>query len=49
MIKVDLSTNQISEEADITALLPDLVANPEDVGTGAIDVPEIIVDSNGIT
>lgn len=44
---VDLETNKVEKVADITALLPDLVADPQSVGTGAIDVPEVIVDANG--
>ncbi|MEO0444819.1 MAG: hypothetical protein AAF191_01950 [Verrucomicrobiota bacterium] len=47
VIKVDLATNQIENVADLTALLPDLVADPRSVGTGAIDVPEVIVDGEG--
>lgn len=47
VIRVDLETNEIEKVADITALLPDLVADPQSVGTGAIDVPEVIVDAKG--
>jgi hypothetical protein len=45
VVKVDLGTNAIEEVADVTDLLPDLVADPQSVGTGAIDVPEIILDA----
>lgn len=45
--KVDLDDNVVTRVADITPLIPDLVANPADVGTGAIDVPEIAVDHRG--
>ncbi|MEM9280913.1 MAG: hypothetical protein AAGA96_03740 [Verrucomicrobiota bacterium] len=44
VLRIDLETNAIEKVADITALLPDLVADPKSVGTGAIDVPEVIVD-----
>ncbi len=47
VIKVDLATNAVEKVADITALLPDLVADPQSVGTGAIDVPEVVVDAEG--
>lgn len=47
VIRLNLETNEIEKVADITALLPDLVARPQSVGTGAIDVPEIIVDGEG--
>ncbi|MEM1443838.1 MAG: hypothetical protein AAGF67_15940, partial [Verrucomicrobiota bacterium] len=47
VIRVDLETNEIEKVADITALLPDLVADPQSVGTGAIDVPEVLVDGEG--
>ena len=47
LLRVDLGTNAIEKVADVTALLPDLVADPQSVGTGAIDVPEIIVDREG--
>ena len=47
LIRVDLSDNAIEEIADVTALLPDLVASPGEVGTGAIDVPEIIIGEDG--
>lgn len=47
VIQVDLASNAIEKVADITALLPDLVADPQSVGTGAIDVPEVIVDKEG--
>ena len=47
VICVDLETDEIKQVSDITALLPDLVANPQSVGTGAIDVPEVIVDGEG--
>lgn len=47
VIRVDLETNEIEKVADITALLPDLVADPQSVGTGAIDVPEVIADAEG--
>lgn len=47
VVKVDLATNEVEKVADITPLLPDLVADPTSVGTGAIDVPEMIVDAEG--
>ncbi len=47
VIRVDLETNEIAKVADITALLPDLVADPQSVGTGAIDVPEVLLDAEG--
>jgi hypothetical protein len=47
VIKVDLETDEIKKVADLTALLPDLVADPQSVTTGAIDVPEVIVDREG--
>lgn len=47
LISVDLASNAVEEVADITALLPDLVMNPGEVGTGAIDVPEVVVDGDG--
>ncbi len=47
VVKVDLETSEVEKVADLTALLPDLVADPQSVGTGAIDVPEVIVDKDG--
>ena len=47
VIKVELETNAVEKVADVTALLPDLVADPQSVTTGAIDVPEVIVDREG--
>lgn len=47
VIKVDLESNEVEKVADVTALLPDLVAKPQSVTTGAIDVPEVIVDKDG--
>lgn len=47
VVKVDLENNSVEKVADLTDLLPDLVADPQSVGTGAIDVPEIVVDADG--
>ncbi|MDF1862066.1 MAG: hypothetical protein P1U87_17750 [Verrucomicrobiales bacterium] len=47
VVKVDLESLAVEKVADITALLPDLVADPQSVGTGAIDVPEVVVDADG--
>lgn len=47
VVKVDLKTDEVEKVADITALLPDLVADPQSVGSGAIDVPEVVVDAEG--
>ncbi|MEM7699822.1 MAG: hypothetical protein AAF236_15615, partial [Verrucomicrobiota bacterium] len=47
IVAVDLTTAEVEPIADLTALLPDLVADPQSVGTGAIDVPEVIVDADG--
>ncbi len=47
VVKFDLSSGGVEKIADITALLPDLVADPQSVGTGAIDVPQIVVDAEG--
>lgn len=47
VVRVNLDTNEVEKIADITALLPDLVADPQSVGTGAIDLPEVIIDNDG--
>jgi len=47
VVRVNLESNEVEKVADITALLPDLVADPQSVGTGAIDVPEVIIDAEG--
>ncbi len=47
VVKVDLASGAVEKVSDITPLLPDLVADPQSVGTGAIDVPEIVVDTKG--
>ncbi|MEM1294939.1 MAG: hypothetical protein AAGH89_06205 [Verrucomicrobiota bacterium] len=47
VVKVDLASHSVEQVADITALLPDLVADPQSVGSGAIDVPEVVVDADG--
>ena len=47
VVKIDLATNAMEKVADITDLLPDLVADPQSVGTGAIDVPTVAVDADG--
>ena len=47
VVKVDLESGAVEKVADITALLPDLVADPQSVGTGAIDVPQVMIDGEG--
>lgn len=47
VVKVDLASGEVEKVSDITALLPDLVADPQSVGTGAIDMPQIVVDGEG--
>jgi len=47
VVRVDLGSDEVNRIADVTALLPDLVADPSQVGTGAIDVPELAVDAAG--
>ena len=47
LVKVALESGEVEKIADVTALLPDLVPNPSSVGTGAIDVPEVVVDESG--
>lgn len=44
ILKVDLKTERVERFADLTPLIPGLVAKPGSVGSGAINLPEIVVD-----